>query len=365
MNYPDGIIDYPDNKQAPNELLSRKMKRACPTIQELLAFDAVARYESVTLAAKELCISISGVSKQIAGLESYVGKLLFVKNGRGVALTAVGREYWRQIAPNLRAIEAATLAVRAAENGDATLIVASVPTFLARWLIPRLTDFRRHHPSIAFSFRQHVDPGEIFPADVDGVISHAPGGWPNVICDYITGRDFVCIRSPELELNGVPQLQAADMLKNTLLHLEHAPLSWRSWAAQHGLDEAQALAGPRFAQYSAVIQAVVSGLGIGLVPWCLVEKSFMRGQVDIIRTFAREPQGHYLCYRPDRVERPVFRLFRAWLLDQGRRDKRCPHAPGEANPRLDAAVTGALGDSDEAADAALKAAFTPPRSQGG
>ena len=341
MNYPDGIFDYPDNKQVFNELLFEKMKRACPTIQELLAFDAVARYESVTLAAKELCISISGVSKQIAGLESYVGKLLFVKNGRGVALTEVGREYWRQVAPNLRSIEAATGAVREADAGATTLIVASVPTFLARWLIPRLTDFRRHHPHIAFSFRQHVGPDDVFPADVDGVISHAPGRWPNVTCDYITGRDFVCIRAPELELKGAPQLQAADMLKNTLLHLEDAPLSWRSWAAHYGLDEAQALAGPRFAQYSAVIQAVVSGLGIGFVPWCLVEKSFARGQIEIIRSFVREPQGHYLCYRPERIERPVFRLFRAWLLDQGRRDKRCP-CVSEARPAIAPDAIGAF-----------------------
>jgi len=32
------------------------MKRDCPTIQELLAFDAVARHQSITLAAGALCI---------------------------------------------------------------------------------------------------------------------------------------------------------------------------------------------------------------------------------------------------------------------------------------------------------------------
>ena len=44
------------------------MKRDCPTIQELLAFDAVVRYQSVTQAAQALCLTASAVSKQLACL---------------------------------------------------------------------------------------------------------------------------------------------------------------------------------------------------------------------------------------------------------------------------------------------------------
>ncbi len=77
------------------------MKRDCPTIQELLAFDAVARHESITLAAGALCITVSAVSKQIAGLESFIGRPLLQKNGRSVQLTPQGRVYWQKIAGGL------------------------------------------------------------------------------------------------------------------------------------------------------------------------------------------------------------------------------------------------------------------------
>ncbi len=63
------------------------MKRNCPTIQELLAFDAVTRHQCLTRAASALCISVSGVSKQLTGLEQFIGKALFQKVGRGVQLT--------------------------------------------------------------------------------------------------------------------------------------------------------------------------------------------------------------------------------------------------------------------------------------
>ena len=58
------------------------MKRDCPTIQELLAFDAVARHHSITLASGALCITASAVSKQIAGLEAFLGRQLLQKSGK-------------------------------------------------------------------------------------------------------------------------------------------------------------------------------------------------------------------------------------------------------------------------------------------
>lgn len=32
-------------------------------------------------------------------------------------------------------------------------------------------------------------------------------------------------------------------------------------------------------------------------------------------------QGHYLCYRPDRLDLPAFAAFRAWLLDEGQKSR--------------------------------------------
>jgi len=124
------------------------MKRDCPTIQELLAFDAVARYESVSKAAEVLCLTVSAVSKQLAGLELFMGQRLLEKRGRGVQLTPLGQLYWQKIATSLRMIEAATFEVRSNAADSGVLSLACVPTFLTKWLIPRLPDFRRAHPSI-------------------------------------------------------------------------------------------------------------------------------------------------------------------------------------------------------------------------
>ena len=135
------------------------MKHQCPSLKELLAFDAVARQGSLTQAANVLCLSVSAVSKQIAALESFLGVALLCKDGRGIQLTTQGRVYWQKIAGSLRAIETATYETRAS-HGDAGMItLASVPTFLTRWLIPRLPEFRRRRLPLTMIYRTDHPPG--------------------------------------------------------------------------------------------------------------------------------------------------------------------------------------------------------------
>ena len=295
------------------------MKRMCPTIQELLAFDAVARYESMTTAASVLCISVSGISKQLAGLEKFVSKPLFRKKGRGIELTIAGREYWTKISPSLRTIESATVEAMSGDSEAGVLTLASAPTFLTKWLIPRLTDFRRGHPGVTFSFNQHLGVGAAHAFDIDAAIRYGDGHWPNVISDYITGYEFVCIYSAELSKRGKAIRDVEELLASyTLLHHEEAQIAWQTWAEHYGVDEIKTLSGPRFVQYSAIIQAVLSGLGVGLVPRIFVEDELQSGQAIVFDQPINVDKGHYLCYNANRLERPAFAAFRDWLLKQGK-----------------------------------------------
>ncbi|WP_028536990.1 LysR substrate-binding domain-containing protein [Paludibacterium yongneupense] len=290
------------------------MKRNCPTIQELLAFDAVARYKSVTDAANALCITVSAVSKQLSGLESFVDRPLLEKSGRSVRLTPQGMGYWQKISGALRVIETATFELRADVSGAGLLTLASTPTFLTKWLIPRLPAFRLQHPGITLSFSQHLGPAEDIPAGVDAAIRYGSGDWHGLVSEYIAGKEFVVIWSPGMLPGGASILNPGDIAGKTLLHHEEAPMAWRQWAVRHGVAGIDTLAGPRFAQYSAAIQAAVSGLGIALVPRMLVLDELAQG---VLHCHCGEPvlvdQGHYLCFRPDRLETPAFSAFRAWI----------------------------------------------------
>jgi DNA-binding transcriptional LysR family regulator len=294
------------------------MKRICPTIQELLAFDAAARHHSLTRAATSLCVSVSAVSKQLASLESFVGRELFEKQGRGVKLTPQGREYLAKVSPSLRTLETATFELRAGGSGAGVIALASAPTFLTKWLIPRLADFRRLHPGVTFSFSQHLGPGEGHAADIDAAIRFGSGQWAGVHSDYIAGREFVCVYSRVLLTAGRKRLELDDLLTHTLLHHEETPLGWRNWAAHHRAEEVRFLSGPRFAQYTAIIQGVLSGLGIGLVPRVLVDEELANDDLVVFGEEVALELGHYLCFTASQLERPLFAAFRSWVLAQTR-----------------------------------------------
>lgn len=294
------------------------MKRSCPTMQELLAFDAVARYGSLTQAANTLCITISAVSKQIAGLEAFLGIKLFSKQGRSVELTSKGLTYWQKISAGLQAIETASFEARSGGEDAGLLTLASVPTFLTRWLIPRLPQFRQNFPHVTLSFSRHLEPGDKLPLDVDAAIRYSPGDWPGIVSEYIAGREFVLITADALSQSQNRIQNPTDLLGHTLLHHVEATTAWPHWAAQHAVSEKDVAAGPRFTQYSALIQAARSGLGIGLVPKILVEDELAKGD---LHSPCGNPiivdQGHYLCYRPDRIKTPSLSAFRRWLLQEG------------------------------------------------
>ena len=88
------------------------MRRTCPSVQELKAFEAAARHMSVTRAAAELCVTQGAVSRQILNLENWLGIALFERVKQRLVLTQAGQTYLAQIRPSLLALETATIEYR-------------------------------------------------------------------------------------------------------------------------------------------------------------------------------------------------------------------------------------------------------------
>jgi LysR family hca operon transcriptional activator len=75
---------------------------------------AVVRHGSFTVAARELFMAQSTMSRQIAALEREVGAELFVRGARRVELTVPGEAFLTEAREILAAVERAERAARAA-----------------------------------------------------------------------------------------------------------------------------------------------------------------------------------------------------------------------------------------------------------
>src|SRR5512139_1418373 len=95
-------------------LTPRKRLRPIP-LAGLRGFEAAARLLSFTLAAEELALTQSSVSRQIAALERQVGKPLFLRRTRALELTPAGEQMYETVRRTLGEIDRSVARVRGAE----------------------------------------------------------------------------------------------------------------------------------------------------------------------------------------------------------------------------------------------------------
>ncbi|SUV77279.1 transcriptional regulator GcvA [Bordetella pertussis] len=300
------------------------MRRFCPSLTDLQAFEVAARHNSFTRAAQELCVTQGAVSKQVKHLEEFVGVELFLRIRQGLVLTEAGRSYLKKIRAGLGQIEAATLELIAHQGRGGTLHLTAMPTFGARWLIPRLAAFRRLRPDIHVEFLPHRQGYDFSTPELDAAVRFGEGIWPGSGADYIVGRDVVPVCSERLVPGGCQD--AADLLAYPLLHHTSAMEGWREWFEQAGCDTRRSLEGARFDQYSLLSQAAAAGFGVALIPRCLIEDELRDGKLHVpIQLPIRARQGYYLCYPEQKASSPTLQAFRGWLME----------ASSEAEPRPD------------------------------
>lgn len=302
--------------------LTVTVRRLCPSITELQAFEAACRHQSFTQTAQELHCTQGAVSRQIASLEATVGVPLFERTRQRLVLTDAGKTYLQAIQPALAQIESATLQLLSHRGKGGTLNIASFPTFGAKWLIPRLPRFTLAHPEITLNFLPHALGYDFSRPELDASIRFGEGVWPGTICDYVAGREVVAVVAPQVisklrQSTGRRDIEPKDLIDIGLLHHNSVPSGWSEWFSALGLNEPDARIGPRFDQFTLIIQAVTAGIGAALVPRCLIDDELHAKRIATpFRKKVSLSQGYYLCAPESKVQLPSLQTFRKWLLSE-------------------------------------------------
>lgn len=294
------------------------MRRKIPASNTLLCFEAAARHRSLTRAAVELSLTQSAVSRQILALEEYLGVSLFRRTRHGMELTQVGADYAARVAQRLGAIEQDTLDIMGSSAPGGDVHLASVPTFAAKWLIPRLGEFARLHPGITVHIETRTRPFLFAETALDAAVyAGTPEQlrqWAGTQAQHVLDEEVVVVCHPRL-LGKRKALQAQTLATLPLLQQSTRPEAWKQWFEQAGLDTARSLAGPRYEQFSMTAAAAAQGMGLALVPRLLVEAELLRGELVIAHPLALASQRAYYLVRPQSVETTSGALepFALWL----------------------------------------------------
>ncbi|WP_337267787.1 LysR substrate-binding domain-containing protein [Oryzifoliimicrobium ureilyticus] len=289
-------------------------RRFLPSISLLAAFEAVARTGSVTLAARELNLTQSAVSRQIRLLEEKLGVDLFLRERQTVKLTLAGDGYAREIREALRRISNASLNLRANPRGG-TLNLAVPATFGARWLAPRLAGFLRENSGIIVNLVTRFTPFDFRTDSIDAAIHVGSAQWPDAQLDLLMAEKVQPVCSPQFRRECYVS-SAAQLLDQPLLHLNSRPDAWERWFIHQGVSF-QSLHGMLFDEFTIMAQAAAAGLGIALLPTFLIAEELERGQlVSIVDGEIESAEKYYLAYRAERADYPPLSAFRKWIISE-------------------------------------------------
>lgn len=268
-------------------------------------FAQVVDAKSFTAAAGKLGMSKSLVSRHVSALERSLAVKLLNRSTRKLSLTEAGAIFYEHCA---RIVQEAALAEQRLNKTQSELAglvkVTAIPAFAVRHLLPALPDFYRQYPQIQVQLscsNQSLDLGEA-GFDLGIRISFKPD--PNLIARKLaTNRSVLCATPAYLKQHGSPR-RIDDLRKHECVLF--SPLtSRRGWTFMRDKRKISIPVSGMFEtdEMDAVRAAVVSNLGIGILPLYMVSDALRQGQlVPLLRTYQVIPESAiYLVYLPNRT----------------------------------------------------------------
>ena len=296
-----------------------------PPMQALRAFEAAARMRSLTRAAESLHLTHGAISHQIKSLEADFGVRLVEREGRGIRLTDEGERFATRVRAVLSDLGDAVREVTERAN-PRQLRVSVIPSFAARWLLPRIGKFFAQHPEIDVDVIANNALADFKRDDVDVAIRHGLGDWPGLVSEHVLDDVTFPVCNPRLA-NGLPA-RPADLSRYTLLRSEGE--SWKSWFEAAGLDWPEPTRGPMFSDSSHTMQAAIDGQGIALARSSLLGNDVHNGVlIQLFDIVVPLPRKYFLVYPPRLVGSPKLAPFRQWLFDEVAAEGRDPSPPNE------------------------------------
>ena len=292
--------------------------RQLPPLNALRAFEAAARHLSFTKAADELAVTQAAVSHQIKGLESYLGIKLFHRVNRGLALTDDGQSYWPSLRDAFDVLAQATLRLRS-NDSSGTLTVSVLPSFAAKWLVPRLGRFRELNPDIDVLVAPKDEFVDFQRENVDVGIRYGRGKYPGLRTDPLLEEEIFPVCSPALRDGTLPLAVPTDLRHHTLLH-DDGEAGWRQWLRAARVEGVDTKRGPIFTDSGMSLQAAIEGQGVVLARGALAKADLEQGRlVRIFDVALLADHAYYLVCPEATAERPKVASFRSWLLEEVRR----------------------------------------------
>ena len=294
--------------------------RHLPSLSALRSFEATARHASMTKAAEELGVTQGAISRAVQALEADLGCPLLRRSRPKLFLTVVGHQLYSEINHSFDRVAVVVGRLREQQRGG-QLAINSLPTFAARYLVPRLPRFQARHPEMQIDLTTSENRIDFAVESIDVAIRYGLGNWSQTASLRLMDEVLVAVCSPELLAHHGGALGPTAIDPHLLLRHTTRTAAWDEWLAAIGADVAIEPRGPGFEHFFMVIEAAVSGMGFALLPRFLIARELAQGSLVIASPRElRRQQAYYLLFASERRHDPKIVALIRWLKDEVARD---------------------------------------------
>lgn len=285
------------------------------SINDMLAFLAVAREQSFTKAATRLGVTRSALSHTVKSLEERLGLRLLARTTRNVAPTEAGERLMQAVGPHFDQIEAEIEALSALRDKPAgTIRITCIDYVIETIFRPKLSDFLRRYPDIKVELNVDYGFTNIVAQRFDAGVRLGGSVSKDMIAVRI-GPDwrFAVVGSPAyFERCSPPETPHALTDHNCITIRLTSVDSLYAWEFRKDGREMNIRVDGQltFNTSMPVLNAAADGVGLAYVPEELAKPYIKEGRLkEVLVDWCPYFQGYHLYYPHRRRASPAFNLL--------------------------------------------------------
>jgi LysR family glycine cleavage system transcriptional activator len=284
----------------------------------LTAFEAAARHQSIKMASKELHVTPGSVSRHIKGLERQLGRRLFERHHRRIALTTDAEMLLGPVTTGLSLIQRTILQLSGSHRPN-RLVISVDPDFAGLWLVPRLAEFHAMVPNTLVEILAEKGVNSLHGRRIDCAIQYAEADTEQKGSELLFRSRLFPVCAPDL-IKARPLRAPEDLQYHTLLH-DRSIAEWQECIQRFPkASKVDVRSGLVFSETALCLDAAVRGHGIAIGDDFLAAMYLSEGR--LVKPFdsAFYSKNAYYFTVPKRgAKDPIVTAFRNWLFQSVRR----------------------------------------------
>jgi len=267
-----------------------------PTFKQLEAFVCMADAGSISGAARRLSIAQSAASKHVSEFEALFARPLLDRTGKGAELTVEGAEVLMRARTVLARRDALLFALSSRELPRRRLRLGVTEVIALTWLNKLLEALRTAFPHVTVELKVEVSIAlreQLRGGDLDAVVVPDAARTPGLFRANLGSLANQWYASPSL-YRGRKVLKRADLSRFDLLtqgSMARSGVPLQDWLNAESITPRSIISS---SSLMAVLDMMVSGMGIALLPEPLVRELLVRRQVTELPVRPLQPSVNYV-----------------------------------------------------------------------